>query len=171
MKKVIVIALLACVALLAACGEKGPNLDSLAVHSVERTGDQAAKAEVSFDQEYENVFAIFTSDMNNHTFEGEAFYGYELGKVEPGKMYTIEVKDDDSWDFTGIQKQVRVDKYGPHDVPPDMKTEVIKIVVQDSGNVLLEAEVAPIEETEAESEDAAASESKNETETEAQAAE
>ena len=166
MKKAIVIALLACVALLVACGEKGPDLNSLAIHSVERTGDQAAKAEVSFDQEYENVFVAFTSDMNNDTFEGGAFYSYELGKVEPGTMYTVEVKDDDDWEFTGFQKQVRVDKYGPHDVPPNMATEVIKITVTNGADTLLETEVAPIGDAETEAADEAEAEAADETKAE-----
>ncbi len=142
MKKVALVALLVCAALLAACGAAGPNLNSLAIHSAERTGDQAVKVEVSFDQEYEDVIVSFHSDVNNDTFEGEALYSYTLGKVEPGQMYTVEANDDDEWSFSGTFKQVRVDKDGPQIVAPNMKDEVIKVNVLNGVDNLLETEVA-----------------------------
>ena len=130
--------------MLASCGEQGPDLNSLAIHSTERTGDLAVKAEVSFDQAYDDVIVAFSSDVNNDTFEGEVSYIYTLGQVEPGTIYTIETTDDDAWSYSGTFKQVRVDKDGPQIVPPNMENEVIAITIQNGSDPLLEAEVAPM---------------------------
>ena len=73
---------------LAACAEKGPDLNSLAIHSTTRTGDKAIRAEVSFDKEYKDVMAQFHSDVDNDTFTGEVKYTESIGDVAPGEMYT-----------------------------------------------------------------------------------
>ena len=153
MKKLTVFVLMVCFAILTACGNKGPDLNSLAIHSIERTGDKAVKVEASFDKEYEAVTVDFHSDIDNDTFTGEAIYTNDVGDVKPGEMYNIEVKDDDKWAFSGTFRQVRVDKDGPQIVPPDMKPEKIKVTVKSKGKELIEGEAEPKGESKEEKED------------------
>ncbi len=128
---------------LAACAEKGPDLNSLAIHSAKRTGDKAIRAEVSFDKEYKDVKALFHSDVDNDSFTGEVEYTESIGDVAPGEMYTVEVKGDAEWSYSGTFRQVRVDKDGPQIVPPDMSKETFKMSIVSGGETLVEADVAP----------------------------
>lgn len=128
---------------LAACAEKGPDLNSLAIHSTTRTGDKAIRAEVSFDKEYKDVMAQFYSDVDNDTFTGEVKYTKSIGDVAPGEMYTVEVKGDAEWSYSGTFRQVRVDKDGPQIVPPDLSEETFKMSIVSGGETLVEADVAP----------------------------
>ena len=128
---------------LAACAEKGPDLNSLAIHSTERTGDKAIKAEVSFDKAYKDVKALFHSDVDNDSFTGEVEYTESIGDVAPGEMYTVEVKGDAEWSYSGTFKKIRVDKDGPQIVPPEMDKETFKVSIVSGGETLVEADVAP----------------------------
>ena len=145
MKKrmITILMVLVMVLTLAACAEKGPDLNSLAIHSAERTGDKAIKAEISFDKEYEQVKVQFHSDVDNDTFTGEVEYIESIGDVAPGEMYTVEVTDDNEWSYSGTFRQVRVDKDGPQIVPPDMSKETFKMSIFGGGETLLEEDVAP----------------------------
>ena len=62
--------------------------------------------------------AQFHSDVDNDTFTGEVKYTKSIGDVAPGEMYTVEVKGDAEWSYSGTFRQVRVDKDGPQIVPP-----------------------------------------------------
>ena len=142
-RMITILMVLVMVLALAACAEKGPDLNSLAIHSAERTGDKAIKAEISFDKEYEQVKVQFHSDVDNDTFTGEVEYIESIGDVAPGEMYTVEVTDDNEWSYSGTFRQVRVDKDGPQIVPPDMSKETFKMSIFGGGETLLEEDVAP----------------------------
>ena len=144
-KVIMMLAVMAMVLALAACAEKGPDLNSLAIHSVKRTGDKAIRAEVSFDKEYEKVMVKYHSAVDNDTFTGEAEHTESLGDVAPGEMYTVEVKGDADWTYSGTFRQIRVDKDGPQVVPPNMSKETIKMSIICGSETLLEADVAPMD--------------------------
>ncbi len=146
MKKRMITLLMAVVMVLAlaACAAKGPDLNSLAIHSTERTGDKAIKAEVSFDKEYKDVKVQYHSDVDNDSFTGEVEYIDSIGDVAPGEMYTVEVKGDAEWSYSGTFKKIRVDKDGPQIVPPEMDKETFKVSIVSGGETLLEADVAPV---------------------------
>ena len=144
-KVIMILAVMAMVLALAACAEKGPDLNSLAIHSVKRTGDKAIRAEVSFDKEYEDVKVIYHSDVDNDTFTGEVEHTESIGDVAPGEMYTVEVKGGADWTYSGTFRQIRVDKDGPQVVPPDMSKETFKMSIICGSETLLEADVAPMD--------------------------
>ena len=142
-KRMMLLLVVAMVLALAACAEKGPDLNSLAIHSAERTGDKAIRAEVSFDKEYEDVKVTYHSDVDNDTFTGEVEHTDTIGDVAPGEMYTVEVKGGAEWSYSGTFRQIKVDKDGPQVVPPDMSKETFKMTITCGTETLLEADVAP----------------------------
>lgn len=142
-KRIILLMALVMILALTACAEKGPDLNSLAIHSTTRTGDKAIRAEVSFDKEYKDVKVVYHSDVDNDTFTGEVEHTDSIGDVKPGEMYTVEVKGGADWSYSGTFRQIRVDKDGPQVVPPDMSKETFKVSIVSGGETLVEADVAP----------------------------
>ena len=127
MKRALLLLAAALCLILAACGGDS-GLNKLEVHSVEMKDDKVV-AEVSFDQEYKGIMLEFHSDINNDKFEGTAKHTYELGDVEPGKMYTAEVSLNDEWAYSGTFKSISIGNGSLDLSPPDLSEEKINVRV------------------------------------------
>ena len=145
MKRALLLMSLVLCLVLAGCGggsgaakeekAKGPDLNSMAVHSIEMDGD-VIKAEVSFDKEYDGVMLEFYSDIDNEKFEGSAKHTHDLGAVEPGKMYTAEVSLHDEWAYSGTFKSISIGNGSLDLSPPDLSQEKINVKVMHDGTEL-----------------------------------
>lgn len=152
MKKVLLLMAVVLCLILAGCGgsagsgadkeekEKGPDLNSMAVHSIEMDGD-VVKAEVSFDKEYDGVMLEFYSDIDNEKFEGSAKHTHDLGAVEPGKMYTAEVSLHDEWAYSGTFKSISIGNGSLDLSPPDLSQEKINVKVMHDDTELASGEM------------------------------
>ncbi len=119
---------------------KGPDLNTMAVHSV-KMEDDVVKAEVSFDKEYDGVMLEFYSDIDNEKFAGSAKHTYDLGAVEPGKMYTAEVSVHDEWAYSGTFKSISIGNGSLDLSPPDLSQEKINVRVMHDGTELANGEM------------------------------
>ena len=119
---------------------KGPDLNTMAVHSIKMDGD-VVKAEVSFDKEYDAVMLEFYSDIDNEKFEGSAKHTHDLGAVEPGKMYTAEVSLHDEWAYSGTFKSISIGNGSLDLSPPDLSQEKINVKVMHGDTELASGEM------------------------------
>ena len=119
---------------------KGPDLNTMAVHSV-KMEDDVVKAEVSFDKEYDGVMLEFYSDIDNEKFAGSAKHTHDLGAVEPGKMYTAEVSVHDEWAYSGTFKSISIGNGSLDLSPPDLSQEKINVKVMHDGTELANGEM------------------------------